>query len=106
MENMGEKLFKRLQTHRLNPLNNARFPIANQIGWCCLQSHRRAAEYILAHPTFEVIKDTREYLRSDAVARLCRFHQKEQRIERINETRRSPTDQREVIDIIVLRLPI
>ena len=38
-----------------------------------------------AHPTFGVIKDAREYLRSDAVARLCRFRQKEQRIKRINE---------------------
>ena len=26
MENMGEKLCKRLHSHRLNPLNNARFP--------------------------------------------------------------------------------
>ena len=28
MENMGEKLCKRLQSHRLNPLNNARFPMS------------------------------------------------------------------------------
>lgn len=28
MENMGEKLCKRLQNHRLNPLNNARFPMS------------------------------------------------------------------------------
>ena len=62
--------------------------------------------FFVDHPTFGVKNNTREYLRSDAVARLCRFHQKEQRIARINETRRSPTDQREVIDIIVLRLPI
>lgn len=27
MENMGKKLCKRLQSHRLNPLNNARFPM-------------------------------------------------------------------------------
>ena len=27
MENMGEKLYKRLQSHRLNPLNNARLVI-------------------------------------------------------------------------------
>ena len=66
----------------------------------------RSVGEILDYPTFGVKNNTREYLRSDAVARLCRFHQKEQRIERINETRRSPTDQREVIDIIVLRLPI
>lgn len=28
MENMGEKLCERLQSHRLNPLNNARFPMS------------------------------------------------------------------------------
>lgn len=28
MENMGKKLCKRLQSHRLNPLNNARFPMS------------------------------------------------------------------------------
>lgn len=28
MENMGKKLCKRLQNHRLNPLNNARFPMS------------------------------------------------------------------------------
>ncbi len=28
MEKMGEKLCKRLQSHRLNPLNNARFPMS------------------------------------------------------------------------------
>ena len=28
MENMGEKLCKRLHSHRLNPLNNARFPMS------------------------------------------------------------------------------
>ena len=27
MEKMGKKLCKRLQSHRLNPLNNARFPM-------------------------------------------------------------------------------
>ena len=27
MENMGKKLCKRLHRHRLNPLNNARFPM-------------------------------------------------------------------------------
>lgn len=28
MEKMGKKLCKRLQGHRLNPLNNARFPMS------------------------------------------------------------------------------
>ena len=28
MENMRKKLCKRLQSHRLNPLNNARFPMS------------------------------------------------------------------------------
>ena len=28
MGNMGKKLRKRLQNHRLNPLNNARFPMS------------------------------------------------------------------------------
>lgn len=28
MEKMGKKLCKRLQNHRLNPLNNARFPMS------------------------------------------------------------------------------
>ena len=28
MEKMGKKLCKRLQSHRLNPLNNARFPMS------------------------------------------------------------------------------
>ncbi len=28
MENMGKKLCKRLQNHRLNPLDNARFPMS------------------------------------------------------------------------------
>ena len=28
MENMGKKLCKRLHSHRLNPLNNARFPMS------------------------------------------------------------------------------
>lgn len=28
MEKMGKKLSKRLQGHRLNPLNNARFPMS------------------------------------------------------------------------------
>ena len=28
MENMGKKLCKRLHIHRLNPLNNARFPMS------------------------------------------------------------------------------
>ena len=28
MENMGKKLCKRLHRHRLNPLNNARFPMS------------------------------------------------------------------------------
>lgn len=28
MENMGKKLCKRLQNHRLNSLNNARFPMS------------------------------------------------------------------------------
>lgn len=28
MENMEKKLCKRLQNHRLNPLNNARFPMS------------------------------------------------------------------------------
>lgn len=28
MENMRKKLYKRLQSHRLNPLNNARFPMS------------------------------------------------------------------------------
>lgn len=28
MEKMGKKLRKRLQSHRLNPLNNARFPMS------------------------------------------------------------------------------
>ena len=28
MENMGKKLYKRLQNHRLNSLNNARFPMS------------------------------------------------------------------------------
>lgn len=28
MENMGENLCKRLQSHRLNSLNNARFPMS------------------------------------------------------------------------------
>ena len=28
MENMGKKLCKRLQSHRLNSLNNARFPMS------------------------------------------------------------------------------
>lgn len=28
MENMEKKLCKRLQSHRLNPLNNARFPMS------------------------------------------------------------------------------
>ena len=41
--------------------------------------------FCVDHPTFGVKNNTREYLRSDAVARLRRFHQKEQRISRINE---------------------
>ena len=55
-----------------------------------LEDHRKENKEILIrhfyedHPTFGVKNNTREYLRSDAVARLCRFHQKEQRIERIN----------------------
>ena len=28
MGNMGKRLYKRLQSHRLNPLNNARFPMS------------------------------------------------------------------------------
>ena len=28
MENMGKRLYKHLQSHRLNPLNNARFPMS------------------------------------------------------------------------------
>ena len=28
MENMGKNLCKRLHSHRLNPLNNARFPMS------------------------------------------------------------------------------
>ena len=28
MENMGKRPYKRLQSHRLNPLNNARFPMS------------------------------------------------------------------------------
>ena len=28
MENMGKKPYKRWQSHRLNPLNNARFPMS------------------------------------------------------------------------------
>ena len=28
MENMGKRLYKRLKSHRLTPLNNARFPMS------------------------------------------------------------------------------
>ena len=28
MENMGKRLYNRLQSHRLNPLNNSRFPMS------------------------------------------------------------------------------
>ena len=31
MENMGKKLCKRLHSHRLNPLNNARFPMSYDV---------------------------------------------------------------------------
>lgn len=37
MENMRKNLYKRLQSHRLNPLNNARFPMSYAVLNICLQ---------------------------------------------------------------------